>query len=477
MRMRLLVCVFFALLVFIGTNVHGKAKEKLPPQDASLLTAAFKGRAEMALDALRRGADVECRDGKEGNTPLIFAARHGHIEVIDLLLNAGANIEALSHDGEKTPLLMAAYSGNPDVVEELLKRGASVESTNQRGDTPLLLACYSGSVAVVRLLLSRGASINRRSIKHAYSPLYVSASAGYSHIVAELLRQTDEVDVDITDKTGRTPLHVAVAEKYPGIARQLVQAGASVEMRDGRGNNPLFTAVKANCAECVAILVGRGEGEGRANVNSREGSSRFTALMRASSLGYADVMQVLLDAGAEVEVAVPRNRTTPAAGTKEARPQKGRGAASSSLIEDAAEGDGEDEEDNDEDEDDEEEMDIEITFVDDRGKGDGDDDKDGDEGVRRGDAATAAVRSTVRASSQSDKRTDTKKKSLPGPKAETVRPEPDHVPMVTALSLVRNSGCRRCVELLEEKLTCSAEASGGDAEGDEAQTVLNLDLV
>lgn len=472
--MHITLLIFFLCSYWVVGKI-GKPKEKINPVDASLLTAAFKGRVEMANDALRRGANIECRDGKEGNTPLIFAARHGHVELINVLLSAGANIEALSHDGEKTPLLMAAYAGNVKVVETLLHRGASADSTNQRGDTPLLLGTYSGSVGVVQLLLSRGADMNRRSIKHLYSPLYIAASSGFSHIVAELLQQVDEVEVDIQDKTGRTPLHAAVAENYPGIARQLVLAGASVEQRDSRGTNPLFAAVKANCAECVSVLVN----QGLAKLNTREGSSRFTPLMRAASLGYEDVMRVLLDAGADVDVAVPMNKTASAAA---AAKKPGVPGAAAAADEDEDEGN----------------MEVEVTFVDDRNKPREDDDEgDGSyidlkdlpgaligaagagtgAGTGTGTGTVAGVSTSTGAGTSregkklaktnsrfSSSDSQSTHQSSNRPKKPIIQRDgqssgsgSDELPtMVTALSLVRKSGCRRCVELMEERVTCSA---------------------
>jgi len=445
----------------------------MPPQDASLLMAAVKGRVEMAYDALNKGAQINCRDGKEGNTPLILAARHKNYDMVEFLLTQGAQIEVLSHDGEKTPLLVACFMGDVNIVLLLLERGASVETMNQRGDTPLLVASHNGNTDVVRVLLSRGANMNRRTIKNGYSPLYVATNAGYISVVRELLAQVDEVEVDIHDNTGVTPLICAITNHHIAIMKLLMASGANIHLKDGQKRTPLLNAINAKCAECVEILIAE-----NVDIEKLETGTSFSPLMRAASLGQLEIMQLLVTLGGanithSVPITAPASTTTTSSNKKDNDKKKSKltpplvdlsqnnadsatnratGSSSRSSSTNAPDFD----------------LDprnialppelneamekeysrIEITIVDDVTKErvvttpevmyefmnsgdtleDKEDYKDEEEEEGENTHETSAVHVPVS-----------------GP----VQPQ-----VVSALSLARNSGCKKCVAFLEEQMTC-----------------------
>lgn len=447
----IVLCCQFLILILSITIGHAE-KEKLSPQNANLLTACYKGRLEMAIEALRHGADIEVRDGKEGNTPLMFAIRHGHLHMIKMLLEYGANMEALSLDGEKTPMLMAAYSGNADVVRELLQRGASGEVANERGDTPLLLACYSGQLAVVRLLLARGVDMNKKSIKQGFSGLYIAASAGYGHVVEELLRQSDAIDVDIRNHLGRTPLHAAIEHQHIDCMRMLIEAGASVELKDFGKKNSLFLAIKHNCKLCVQVLISAGN----VNVNSRESGTKFTPLMRAASLGYSEIMDLLINMGmADVHVTVSsgsNNRKNSVSAKKSNADSDRTGvenpATDSDLVNDLVNVVGQ------------ENMNrpgsqkIEMTFIDDSTDGLGN-------APKKSFTKTVSVdtiREFVATSSENIKDESVGHNSIPETDSDMKKSESisEEFEVLSALSLSTKYKCKKCVELLEKHTTCSA---------------------
>ena len=81
-----------------------------------------------------------------------------------------------------------------------------------------------------------------RKLPPTLTPLYFAASLGLATIVSQLV----ESGVDINAPGGMyggTPLHAAVFREHPDVARILLQAGASVEIKDHNGHTPLYFAL------------------------------------------------------------------------------------------------------------------------------------------------------------------------------------------------------------------------------------------
>jgi ankyrin repeat protein len=70
---------------------------------------------------LIHGADVNAREKKHYDTPLIIAAASGFLEVAELLLAHGADVNAT--DSRGTPLAWATHTGHNDMAELLRKHG------------------------------------------------------------------------------------------------------------------------------------------------------------------------------------------------------------------------------------------------------------------------------------------------------------------------------------------------------------------
>jgi ankyrin repeat protein len=92
---------------------------------------ASEHKPESVAFLLKRGADVDSRNIKEGSkflgfTPLIMNAsqKNDCAEVTELLLDAGADLNAKDHSG-RTALAVARETGLKRIPEVLLARGAS----------------------------------------------------------------------------------------------------------------------------------------------------------------------------------------------------------------------------------------------------------------------------------------------------------------------------------------------------------------
>lgn len=103
------------------------------------------------------------------------------------------------------------------------------------------------------------------------------------------------MDVDSRDARDWTPLMVAAFQGHEAAARFLIQHGANPRARDSRGYTPLHWAAFKGYSDVSALIARRVD----CNVQSSAG---ITPLLQASANGHAEVVRLLLDAGAEPDI-------------------------------------------------------------------------------------------------------------------------------------------------------------------------------
>ena len=115
-----LVIVLLLVCTFAGCNVAKRASRS--PETDALLRAASAGNAD-TVRSLLASPDVDVNGiDKNGNTPLIQAARFGHDEVVTALLMAKAEVGTKNDEG-KTALMLAAEGGHDQTVRMLTQVG------------------------------------------------------------------------------------------------------------------------------------------------------------------------------------------------------------------------------------------------------------------------------------------------------------------------------------------------------------------
>uniref|UniRef100_A0A6U1S7H0 Uncharacterized protein n=1 Tax=Cyclophora tenuis TaxID=216820 RepID=A0A6U1S7H0_CYCTE len=193
-----------------------------------------------------------------GNTPLHWAAFKNECECVALLLQYHADPNARAHPSGWTALHDAAYSDSTESVELLLDAGADVDIPANSGATPLCFAAQEDSYGAARVLLTRGADLGARcaggpsrsaSVVNAaghpngrfsgYTPLHYCAHYN-AHRAAKVLlsAKTAAEAMEIPDLSGRFPIHVAVARGSSDVLRELLHAGARVELPHGPHTSP-----------------------------------------------------------------------------------------------------------------------------------------------------------------------------------------------------------------------------------------------
>ena len=160
--------------------------------DTPLLSAILSANPLPLVTLLcERGADIEARDYRMGNTPLILAvARPMGAQMAELLLSRGA-CATLPNAAGDTPVHAAAFAGGEGALRSLrllLKHGALINAPGHNGETALHVAARRGHVAVVRFLLEKAnADVLARTISNGLDAFHLAAEMGHSEVCACLL--------------------------------------------------------------------------------------------------------------------------------------------------------------------------------------------------------------------------------------------------------------------------------------------------
>lgn len=269
-----------------GREVHDRGEEREGPAMVRvrlLHVAAMRQDPELVEVLLAYGADPNGRS-YSFETPLHTAVKYPNSDCIALLIEAGADVGAMSSSGH-TPLHFAAAGRNPAAVTLLLQAGADPATKDRFGQKPQDMADQQ-----CRSILDEA----ERAIREGESPLIQALQRNNYAALQTLL--AGPVDVDVADRSGITPLHIAV-RNVPSheiwVVERIVHAGANVNAKAKDGQSPLHCAAMSTDARITAILI-----QAEADVNSRDSFGR-TPLHIAAWYGNDDVIGRLLDAGAD----------------------------------------------------------------------------------------------------------------------------------------------------------------------------------
>jgi ankyrin repeat protein len=155
-------------------------------------------------------------------------------------------------------------------------------------------AAASDDVAVLGRFQQGGFDVNLRDA-NGDTALHAAAAAGAEKTAKWLLDR--KLPVDVRGVNQRTPLMSAVVAGKPSMVRWLLKQGADVRAKDAEGFKPLMLAVKE----------GRGEVVGELAAHDREDLD--DALLVASLLGKAEVIDALTNYGASVYARMDDGRT------------------------------------------------------------------------------------------------------------------------------------------------------------------------
>ena len=232
--------------------------------------------------------------------PLQIAARNGNSQIVSLLLAHGASIDAV--DGEHaTPLHYAADHDRIDMVKLLVEAGANPNALDWNLQSPAMRAAKQGHVNCVRILLEAGANIQLRDT-WGETALHLAASSGAKDVFIFLMSKTSVYELAIEDSSGQSVLHHAWCNRlaFPTNFLSCLTPPAAVYMP--QTHSILNAAIFCRSPVEVKILLGHVPAYLLFGLLNQRASFLGTSLHTATVLEKVDMMALLLDAGAQLEI-------------------------------------------------------------------------------------------------------------------------------------------------------------------------------
>ncbi|XP_067661962.1 ankyrin repeat domain-containing protein 50-like [Haliotis asinina] len=239
------------------------------------------------------------RRGLHELTPITMARRCKHKEVVELLLSKRAD-GSLRYYNHINMLLSACRKGDMEVVKFILSQNiVDVDSRGPWKKTPVMLAALYGYKEVVELLVEKGANLSLVNDR-GRNILHVACLKGRLEVLKYTL-SLSTVDINSRDVRQKTPVMTAAESGQKEVVELLVERGANLSLVCDRGRNILHLACSRGHMEVVKYILS----QNIVDINSRVGCKKTCAMIAGES-GYKDVVELLMENGADLSLVCDR---------------------------------------------------------------------------------------------------------------------------------------------------------------------------
>lgn len=236
--------------------------------------------------------------------PVKDALKEGDIQAIERMLNDDLTVDT-KIDGQ--PLLHASISAAMDreddsaetwqVVRLLFSRGVDATAVDSDGDTALYYTCSAGNLEFTQLLLTSRADPNTFGDLDC-SPLIVSL---HSASLIEALLDGNANPSLAVDLSGATPLMRAVQGNMSSVSAFLKAGSAVCEIDrvDNYGRHALYSAVMMKDMALAKQLLDAGAS---VHVPAPENTPLLNVVLQANDISLEPLAKLLLEAGSDVNL-------------------------------------------------------------------------------------------------------------------------------------------------------------------------------
>lgn len=256
------------------------------------------------VNALLQESNPEASENN-GRTALHLAVLKRKKEIAEILLKKGVQKQSRDNEGH-TVLHTAALNGDKDIVCLLLQHNISLLEKCGNEQTVLHLAAQNDHDKVARLLLEHNGVDKQAKDKIGRTPFHIAAA---HHVDVIQLFLDHKVEKEIRDNEGNTVLHLATASGREGNVKLLIDNGFNTDAINNAGESPLHIACSQGNISITTLLlchesretINASNNGGRTPINAKNLKGR-TALHHASKRGHDEVVKLLLDYGAQVDL-------------------------------------------------------------------------------------------------------------------------------------------------------------------------------
>ncbi|XP_073480142.1 ankyrin repeat and death domain-containing protein 1B [Aquarana catesbeiana] len=276
-------------------TVRNKTKTSPPTENHEILLktemefhqAAKANDVEKMTQLKERRVNINSRNALN-RTALHFAVAGCHYQAVTFLLHHKARVDIPDKHG-LTVLHLAAWSADLSVVQMLIKAGASQKVANEDGMNVLHFAAQNDKNEIVDYLLKelQLSDLNIKD-KRGREPFHLAAENGHVNMINNLLNM--KLFTSDPDKDGNTALHLAAANGHDPVVRVLLEKWEK-EDKDSLnmdGATPFYLAVEEGHESCANQLLQAGS-----DINTITYDD-YTALHIAAEKGYLSLVTFLI---------------------------------------------------------------------------------------------------------------------------------------------------------------------------------------
>lgn len=274
-------------------------KGNLPDQ---LLQSVSSNDVNAVKHCLLMGANPNARNSLTGLTALMMAACQGQTEIVRLLLDAGADVFTTDSFTGATALHKACQGQNAEIAKLLTDAGSFIDAvTPTMGHTPIMDALWYLAPDVVKHLVSCKPNLNTKTHygftlwDHLEYETKVQATPEGKATMAAIKSDIEGYRDQCLSLIEEQKVMAATEKGDVELVKQLIASGNTVETvyphvnTFSDGHTPLIVAARDNHLDIVKLLLDAG-----AEVDVFDWVFKGYPIHKATYNGRPDVLKVLL---------------------------------------------------------------------------------------------------------------------------------------------------------------------------------------
>lgn len=149
-------------------------------------------------------------------------------------------------------------------------------------------------VAIVQALLAAGVDPFAKATDTEWSALHMTAACGAKDVAALLIPLYQPAHLEMGDRDGSTPLHIAAQEGHVSVCEQLLAAGAQLDALNRQKRTPLMLASLWAKPDAVRCLLSTGASTALRDADGKSAEELCGQCSPAPSTKQRDAAKLLL---------------------------------------------------------------------------------------------------------------------------------------------------------------------------------------
>ncbi|KAJ9159269.1 hypothetical protein P3X46_024785 [Hevea brasiliensis] len=212
---------------------------------------------------LERGAEASTsakmlkKTSTDEDTALHEAVRNNHLQVVEILIGENPEFANIANAAGESPLHLAAVRENNIIASKILEICPSPAYSGPNGKTALHEAVISKDEDLIGKILEKNSSLTKEQDEEGWTPLHYASYFNLLQIVEVLLLKDGKSAAYIGDKSGKTPLHVAIfhGKSHLKVVEKIMSdCPDCCDLVDNSGRNVLHFAVESKSFEGVKTI-------------------------------------------------------------------------------------------------------------------------------------------------------------------------------------------------------------------------------